>query len=48
MKTFLIAENQLNALVQYLASKPFNEVYQLIGMVEQLKEYKVVVDEPKE
>jgi hypothetical protein len=36
-KQFIIQEDLANAILQYLASKPYGEVFQLIGGLQQLK-----------
>jgi len=36
-KQFIIQEDLANAILQYLASKPYSEVFQLIGGLQQLK-----------
>jgi hypothetical protein len=36
-KQFIIQEDLANAILQYLASKPYTEVFQLIGGLQQLK-----------
>ena len=38
MKTLLLPEDLGNQVVQYLASKPYAEVFQLIAQLQQLKE----------
>jgi len=36
-KQFIIQEDLANAILQYLASKPYGEVFQLIGGLQQLR-----------
>ena len=36
-KQFIIQEDLANAILQYLASKPYGEVFQLIGALQQLR-----------
>ena len=36
-KQFIIQEDLANAILQYLASKPYGEVFQLINALQQLK-----------
>ena len=36
-KQFIIQEDLANAILQYLASKPYAEVFQLIGGLQQLR-----------
>jgi len=36
-KQFIIQEDLANAILQYLASKPYGEVFQLISALQQLR-----------
>ena len=36
-KQFIIQEDLANAILQYLASKPYGEVFQLINALQQLR-----------
>lgn len=38
-KQFIIQEDLANAILQYLASKPYSEVFQLIGGLQQLRPF---------
>ena len=42
-KQFIIQEDLANAILQYLASKPYGEVFQLIGGLQQLS----IMDAPE-
>lgn len=42
-KQFIIQEDLANAILQYLASKPYGEVYQLISGLQQLR----IMDAPE-
>ena len=44
-KQFIIQEDLANAILQYLASKPYGEVFQLINALQQLKMFENL--EPK-
>lgn len=37
MKQFIIQEDLATAILQYLASKPYGEVFQLVGGLQQLR-----------
>lgn len=39
-KKFIINENLAKAILQYLAARPFGEVHQLVGALQQVEELK--------
>ena len=45
MKKFIIEENQLQAILGYLGSCPFNQVAQLVTILSSLPEYKEKTEE---
>jgi hypothetical protein len=44
-KQFLIPESLGNELLQYLATKPYAEVYKLVGGLQRMEEYGPIEDE---
>ena len=47
MKKYIIEEDLATAIIQYIASKPYVEVSNLIALLQQLKEF-IEVPEKKE
>jgi len=47
MKMFVISESQLRALAVYLAKLPYEQVYQFITMIQELKEHKQTESDSK-
>lgn len=47
MKTFQIKEDLATVILNYLASKPYAETYQMIQSLQQLEECDAEVDSPQ-
>ena len=47
-KEFIIGEQLANGILQYLASRPYQEVFQLIGAFQQIKPIEAKVEEVDE